>query len=427
MLARGERMAAYRFHGYWKDVGTLESLWDANMDMLSPTSGLDLRDESWPIYARSLNAPPTFVGQSAQMSHCAFNRGSEIQGDGGELRALPPGGVGEGARVSYSVVLPGTVVEAGAVVEYAILGEGCHIGRDCRVGGTPESVAAAPLGADGAGPGLPGGAGPAGAPRHHAGQQRRGGVQMNGLHGIIFAYEKRNNLRELAEIRSVASIPFGGRYRVVDFSLSNLVNAGVTDVGVVLHGRYQSMLDHLGTGKDWDLSRKRGGLKILPPFAYKQSWGEAAAFRGKMEALAGVRSYLAEIRRDYVVLMDGDLVVNLPISDIYEQHIKSGADITVVCGNDSFETENGTYFEMDHSTGRITDVLYNLHRPRGYRGLEVYILSTELLLSLVDECSAKDEYSWRRDVLRAKKKRAESAQLHLEGLRRADPLRAGVL
>ena len=226
---------------------------------------------------------------------------------------------------------------------------------------------------------------------------------MNGMHGIIFSYEMRNDLRELGEIRSASSIPFGGRYRAVDFALSNLVNAGVTDVGVVLHGRYQSLLDHLGTGKDWDLSRKRGGLKILPPFAYKQSWGEAAAFRGKMEALAGVRSYLAEIRRDYVVLMDGDLVVNLPISDIYEQHIKSGADITVVCGNDSFETENGTYFEMDHSTGRITDVLYHLHRPRGYRGLEVYILSTELLLSLVDECASRDQYSLRRDVLQARK------------------------
>lgn len=170
---------------------------------------------------------------------------------------------------------------------------------------------------------------------------------MNGMHGIIFSYEKRNDLRELGEIRSASSIPFGGRYRAVDFALSNLVNAGVTDVGVVLHGHYQSLLDHLGTGKDWDLSRKRGGLKILPPFAYKQHWGEAAVFRGKMEALAGVRSYLEEIRRDYVVLMDGDLVVNLPLSDIYDQHIKSGADITVVCGNDSFETENGTYFELD--------------------------------------------------------------------------------
>ncbi len=96
---------------------------------------------------------------------------------------------------------------------------------------------------------------------------------MNGLHGIIFSYEKRNDLRELAEIRSASSIPFGGRYRAVDFSLSNLVNAGVTDVGVVLHGRYQSLLDHLGTGKDWDLSRKRGGLRVLPPFNYQKNWG----------------------------------------------------------------------------------------------------------------------------------------------------------
>ena len=90
---------------------------------------------------------------------------------------------------------------------------------------------------------------------------------MNGMHGIIFSYEKRNDLRELSEIRSPSSIPFGGRYRAIDFALSNLLNAGVTDVGAAHHGRYQSLLDHLGTGKDWDLSRKRGGLKILPPFA----------------------------------------------------------------------------------------------------------------------------------------------------------------
>ena len=154
MLARGERMAAYRFQGYWKDVGTLESLWDANMDMLSPTSGLDLRDESWPIYARSLNAPPTFVGHNARMSHCAINRGSVIEGTAENSVLSPRVVVEEGARVSYSVVLPGTVVEAGAVVEYAILGEGCRIGRDCRVGGTPESVPpGAPWGLTVLGPG----------------------------------------------------------------------------------------------------------------------------------------------------------------------------------------------------------------------------------------------------------------------------------
>ena len=94
---------------------------------------------------------------------------------------------------------------------------------------------------------------------------------MRELHGIIFSYEKRNELYELAEKRTAASLPFGGRYRCVDFVLSNLVNAGVQDVGVVLHGRYQSLLDHLGSGKSWDLSRKRGGLKILPPFAYQRA------------------------------------------------------------------------------------------------------------------------------------------------------------
>ena len=141
MLSRGERMAAYRFSGYWKDVGTLESLWDANMDMLCPTSGLDLRDDSWPIYARSVNSPPPFVGHNAHMAHCAINRGSVIEGTVENSVLSPKVMVGEGARVSYSVLLPGTVVEPGAVVEYAILGEDCRIGRNCRVGGAPESVA----------------------------------------------------------------------------------------------------------------------------------------------------------------------------------------------------------------------------------------------------------------------------------------------
>ena len=226
-----------------------------------------------------------------------------------------------------------------------------------------------------------------------------------------FAYEQRPELRELTERRSAASIPFGGRYRAVDFTLSNLVNAGVTDVGLVLHGRYQSMLDHLGTGKVWDLSRKRGGLHLLPPFNYLHDWG-VTPFRGKMEALAGVRSYLDEIRQDYVVLMEGDLVANLPMADIFDHHLRTGADITVVCGDDSFATENGTYFEKDPD-GRITEVLYQSAPAPGLPGPGCVILSTELLRSLVDECASHDQYSFRRDVLQAKQDASEPAQLHL--------------
>ena len=153
---------------------------------------------------------------------------------------------------------------------------------------------------------------------------------MNGLHGIIFSYEKRNDLRELGEIRSAASIPFGGRYRAVDFALSNLVNAGVTDVGIVLHGRYQSMLDHLGTGKVWDLSRKRGGLRMLPPFNYQQNWG-VLPFRGKIEALAGVRTYLDEIRQDYVALMDGDLPLAAKVAPLDAEIDQKERDVESLC------------------------------------------------------------------------------------------------
>ena len=146
MLGAGEKLMAYRFHGYWKDVGTINSLWDANMDMLSPESGLDLLDESWPIYARSVNAPPAFLGRRCQISHSAFNRGSDLEGTVENSVLAPNVTVGEGARVSYSVLFPGVTVEPGAVVEYAILGEGCRIGRNCRLGGTPEETAPDPWG-----------------------------------------------------------------------------------------------------------------------------------------------------------------------------------------------------------------------------------------------------------------------------------------
>ena len=112
---------------------------------------------------------------------------------------------------------------------------------------------------------------------------------MNDLHGILFAYRSNSNLGELTRPRNTCSLPFGGRYRLVDFMLSNYVNAGITDVGLIVHESYQSLLDHVGSGKDWELSRKHGGLRILPPFGYVGKGG--GEYRGSMEALSGVYSY----------------------------------------------------------------------------------------------------------------------------------------
>ena len=152
---------------------------------------------------------------------------------------------------------------------------------------------------------------------------------MKKLHGIIFSYLSNPDLRELTIHRNTCSLPYGGRYRVVDFMLSSMVNAGISDIGMIVHTNYQSLLDHLGSGKDWDLSRKHGGLRILPPFGYAEK-KEEGIYRGRMDALAGVRSYLENIRQDHVILAGGDLALNLPIADVYEQHMESGADITAV-------------------------------------------------------------------------------------------------
>jgi glucose-1-phosphate adenylyltransferase len=140
MLADGLKMAAYRFEGYWKDVGTIVSLWDANMDMLSPTSGLNLLDTAWRIYGRTPSCQPAYLGVAAKVSNSAVSKGCQICGAVENAVLSYNVTVGAGARVSYSVVMPGAVIEPGAVVEYAIVGENAVVGKDARVGAAPETA-----------------------------------------------------------------------------------------------------------------------------------------------------------------------------------------------------------------------------------------------------------------------------------------------
>ena len=140
MLSRGELMSAYRFEGYWKDVGTLDSLWDANMDMLMPGSGLNLLDKGWPIYGRTPVCPPTLVGPRADVGNSAVAKGCTILGEVKNSVMSTGATVGKGATVAYSVVMPGAVIEDGATVAYAIVGEDCRIGAGAVVGAAPETV-----------------------------------------------------------------------------------------------------------------------------------------------------------------------------------------------------------------------------------------------------------------------------------------------
>ena len=223
---------------------------------------------------------------------------------------------------------------------------------------------------------------------------------MNNLHGILLAYRSDPALRELTHHRNTCSVPIGGRYRIIDFMLSNLVNAGVSDVGLIVNESYQSLLDHVGSGKDWDLNRKNGGLRILPPFSYANT-PAGGANRGRMDALVDVRSYLVKIRQDYVVLAWGDIVANLPIDKAFEQHLKTGADITAICtGTPTGEPSVCTYFTVG-ANGTVTDVAVHPTQPMGCETLECYILSKELLLNLVDYAAARRIHSFSEGILLA--------------------------
>lgn len=138
MLKNGEKLVSYRFEGYWKDVGTIESLWEANMDLLSPNSGLNLSDDSWKIYGRSTGSPPHFTAKDAHVKHTLLSEGCEIAGDVSESVLFSDVKIEKGAKVEYSILMPGVVVEEGATVRYSIVAENAVIAKDAVVGGAPS-------------------------------------------------------------------------------------------------------------------------------------------------------------------------------------------------------------------------------------------------------------------------------------------------
>ena len=139
MLDAGEKLIVYRFTGYWKDVGTINSLWESNMDMLSRTTKLDLFDSRWRIYARNPSAPPHYIGAGAHVSHSLITEGCEVYGSVENSVLFHSVTVAPSASVKYSIIMPGAVIEEGACVEYAIVAEEAHIGKNARVGADPTA------------------------------------------------------------------------------------------------------------------------------------------------------------------------------------------------------------------------------------------------------------------------------------------------
>jgi glucose-1-phosphate adenylyltransferase len=226
---------------------------------------------------------------------------------------------------------------------------------------------------------------------------------MNAM-GIVFSYSIDDNLKELTEKRAIASVPFGGRYRIIDFVLSNLVNSGISNVGIITQSNYQSLLDHLGSGKEWDLSRKRDGLFILPPFARTApTANNQVAFRGWLEALASVFTYIRRSKNKYVILTGCENICNIDMEKVLESHIANNADITCVYRTadiTSSDSRHSVVYEVDQDH-RIMDMLYRPSTVNGHANVDmgIFVMEKSFLETLVSEAAARNNYSLFKDVI----------------------------
>ena len=147
--------------------------------------------------------------------------------------------------------------------------------------------------------------------------------------GIIFSNIHDENVADLTRLRTMASVPYGCRYRLIDFALSNMVNSGISRVGVITHYNYQSLMDHIGSGKDWDLARRSGGIQILPPYITAFASSRPEVYTTRLEALMGISAFIQSAKEEYVILSDCDVICNMDMADMIRYHEKEGADITI--------------------------------------------------------------------------------------------------
>lgn len=219
---------------------------------------------------------------------------------------------------------------------------------------------------------------------------------MSEFHGIIYAYGASPELGELVKSRIAASMPFCGRYRLIDFALSSMANAGIHNVGVIMQRDYQSLLDHIGSGKDWDMDRRIGGLRMLPPFGLPEY--HTGNYTGTIEALNAVSTYIDGIKEKYIVMMHGNLAANLDLSDVIESHKKSGAEITAICTEQTPEYKHHRYL-MD-ADGFARGMVFNQNEAgQGKASLEAYVISKELLVTMMNACKAANHYHFHRDAI----------------------------
>ena len=228
---------------------------------------------------------------------------------------------------------------------------------------------------------------------------------MNGktVLGMVFANVHEEALDSLTAMRTMGSVPFCSRYRLIDFPLSNMVESGITKIGVITNANFQSLMDHVGTGKPWDLSRKNDGLFILPPF----NVGSAAMWGNRIDAIYGNKGFLEQSNQEYVVMSDCNNVLSLDYEALFDAHEKSNADITIVGVKAPMPEGIGSIicFDKVEKDGKISEMsLDRTDEGNIFHSVNIVIMKKYLLEALITTAHSKNEISFQRNIIMANAK-----------------------
>ena len=212
--------------------------------------------------------------------------------------------------------------------------------------------------------------------------------------GIIFANDA--SIGALTEKRTMASLPFGGRYRQVDFALSNLACAGIRHVGIVTRHNYQSLMHHIASGEEWGLELGEGGLEYLTPYAQSAT----DSYHGKLESLASAMDFLEYGNEDYVVIIDSAVVSNIDLTKVIAAHAASGKDVTVVAKAGICDGTKKVDLALKMKNGEIADIAVDYAAPSKYlASMDIFVLNKKWLIEQIDEHVSRSLYHMDRNLI----------------------------
>lgn len=226
---------------------------------------------------------------------------------------------------------------------------------------------------------------------------------MSRAAGIIFSNNHDRNIFELTKQRTMASVPFMCRYRLVDFALSSMVNSDISNINIITQYNYHSLMEHIGSGKDWDLARHSGGIKILPPYITAYANNTNTLNNSRLEALKSINYTINKLNEDYVVLSDCDGICNINLKELIEYHEKNESDITVACASlDSVDTRSPRNSVLvSDKENYLTDIYTCPNNTAGKYdvSMNIFVIGRRLLQNIILDAISHNYTSFRRDII----------------------------